>query len=155
MMLDQEKIAEKIMKYCAWRDRCTNEVLRKLTELGATEKLSQKLIKQLTEERFLDDHRFALSFARGKLAHNQWGKMKIVYALRAFQIDKEFIDEAINNLDDDLYHDTMRKLAQKKSASLKRETDHYVKQQKIFAYLASKGFEPHLINDVVKEQLRD
>lgn len=152
IMQDKEKITEKIMKYCAWRDRCTQEVLRKLTEMGASEKLTQNLIQQLKEEKFLNDHRFAISYARGKLANNQWGRIKIRYALSAFQIDKEFIEEALSGLDNDLYDETLERLVQKKLRTLKTGNYHE-KYQKVFTYLSSKGFESDRIREAVNKQL--
>ena len=71
------EIITKLERYCAYQDRCTQEVLTKLRSLQVEEKEAQQILRLLKNDGFVDDERYAQSYIRGKVGLKQWGKQKI------------------------------------------------------------------------------
>lgn len=144
LSLSHEQLLQKAGHFCAWRERCTREVQQKLQSLGASPAQSQKVIAQLMDEGFIDERRFALGFARGKLHNNQWGRVRIAMELRIRGIPEPLLNESLDQLNQQEYEQVLKKEAAKKAASLKGE--HEAKaREKIAAFCIGKGFEPHLV----------
>ena len=65
--LSVEVARVKIESWCAYQDRCTFEVVNKLTSFGLDESQISSLIIHLTETQFLNELRFTESFISGKI----------------------------------------------------------------------------------------
>ncbi len=63
----------KIQRFCAYQDRCHSEVRSKLLDMGVYGDTLEELMADLITERFLDEERFARSFAGGKFRIKHWG----------------------------------------------------------------------------------
>jgi regulatory protein len=149
-MIDSNQLKLKMARFCAWRERCSFESEEKLYQLGATDKQSKELLKWLEEENYLNDERFARSFAQGKFSNNNWGKHRILAELKARKIDQLIILAAINLIDDTQYKQTATRLAKKKWNEIKTE-DSFIKKQKVAAYLVGKGFEMDLVWKILEK----
>lgn len=137
----------KIENWCAYRDRSVEETKQKLFSYGINEQQVQKILSDLHESNFLDDKRFAESFASGKFRIKSWGKTKIYAHLSQKRINKEHIQEALSQIDYDEYVSTAEKLIVKKWGLLEREKDNWTRKQKVIKYLASRGFEFGVIQE--------
>lgn len=149
-MIDNNQLKLKMTRFCAWRERCSHETRQKLIQSGASPRQVKEIIQWLMEENYLNDQRFACSFARGKFAYNHWGKQRISAELKNRQIDPLYITEAIELIDEGDYHDAALMLARKKWKDI-REKDPFIKKQKTAAYLASKGFELDMVWKIVEK----
>lgn len=138
--LSETELISKLEAYCAYQERCLFEIQNKLKQLGAIESDSNKIIGHLSENRFFDQRRFAISFAQGKLRINKWGKAKIKAALIHKFIDKETIKFALESIDYDEYLSILSSLVSRKSSELSKEKDQWSKKQKILRFLISRGF---------------
>ena len=144
-----DKLLEKAKHFCAFRERCTQETSRKLRILGATEQQIEAILAKLRAEGFLDDRRFAMAFAYGKFDNNDWGKVKIRQELSAREIPEDTIALALEEIPETNYIQTLKKLAEKKYASLQiRETENAI--EKTVQYCLQKGFEADLAWNMVK-----
>ncbi len=149
---DQEKdIYRKLGRFCAYRERAELEVWNKLKELEVSESLSFKLIDLLKKDKFLNNKRFARFYAQGKFLNNQWGKIKIRTGLRAKKISTEYIQYAMDRIDDELYLETLDKLIEKKAKSIK-DKQLFVFRKKIVDFLRGKGYEVEICWDLVKKK---
>lgn len=142
---------EKIKHYCAYQERCHSEVRSKLLELKVYGLELENYITILIEENFLNEERYACSYARGKFRFKHWGKTKIKYQLKAKQISTYLINKAMQEIDDEEYWQVLNTLAEKKIQSLHAEKNKFAKISKVRNYLLQKGFEPGLIYEVMKE----
>ena len=104
------------------------------------------------QHNYLNEERYAKSFARGKFSIKNWGKRRIVNDLKFKGVSSYNIKIALKEINDKDYINTLKKIAQKK-AMLIKESNVYKKRNKLSVFLISKGFETDLVYTVVKEIL--
>lgn len=136
---------------CAQSEQCTYDLRVKLYRWGLSSTDSAKIIKQLIETRFVDDARFAVAYCRDKYRFNRWGRLKIVYGLRAKQISNHDIQEALNTIEEDEYEEILVSVIKSKAKTIK-DVDTYEGRTKLFRYAASRGYESSLIAQIIKNQ---
>jgi regulatory protein len=138
----REQIIFKLEAFCAYQERCTQEVRTKLDRLGADESLSIEVIKFLKENRFLDDKRFVEAYVQGKVRIKKWGRQKIKAGLFQKRIDAKLIQEGIYAfISDEEYHLVMESLIERKNRELSTEKNPQIKKQKLMRFLLSRGFQ--------------
>jgi regulatory protein len=137
-------ILHKAQAYCAYQDRCSSEVVQKLRDWGVDQLRIPKILESLTEDKFLDDRRYAESFVSSKFRLKHWGRNKIVYELRLKKIPSDLISQAVESIDENEYSATLQTLIAKKTKEVK-DSDAFRKKQKIARFLISKGFESELV----------
>lgn len=140
----------KLEHYCAYQDRCHQEVNKKLTEMNMVQVSKEVIILHLMEHGFLNEERFAKSFARGKFNIKKWGKQRITSELKAKDISDYNIKEALKEIADEDYLDTFNSLAEKRFIAI-TETNKYKKRKKIADYLLYRGWESTLVYQKVTE----
>ena len=126
------------------------EVAMKLKSWGLIQEAIDLLIVELIQFNFLNEERYARSFARGKFRIKKWGKIKIRMALKKRDINFKCIDLSMLEIDDKTYFNTLKELLQKKNETVK-ETNSYKRKMKLTSYLVSRGYEYDLINDALVE----
>jgi regulatory protein len=141
-----------LRQYCNFQERCHQEVRSKGIKLGFYGATLEELISQMVSEGLLNEERYARSLARGKFRNNQWGKIKIVQALKQHGVSEYSIRKALTELDETEYRQTLAKLIQAKSKSLPAEITPFQKKQKIISYLLQKGFEYEVIQEVLEAE---
>ena len=149
--LSKEQALPKIKQYCTYQERCHAEVKEKLYAFGLYKKDVEQLMSQLIEENYLNEERFAIQYAGGKFRMNQWGRIKIKYALKQKQVSDYCIKKALKEINETDYKKTLQKLAEQKLKTLKSETNIFSKKKKLQNYLLQKGYEGELVREVVNE----
>ena len=104
---------------------------------------------QLIEENYLNEERFAKQYAGGKFRMNQWGRVKIKYALRQKQVSDYSIKKGLKEISEADYKKTLQKLAEQKLKTLKNESNVFSKRKKLQDYLLGKGYEGELVRELV------
>lgn len=148
--ISTKEAIKKLENYCAYQDRCHNEVITKLYNLNIPSNEHDGIIVYLIENKFLNEERFARSFARGKHRISAWGKNRIISELKLRKISSTLIKLALKEITDDLYYETFERISNLKWESLK-DTDIEKKKAKLHAYLYRKGYESDIIYDKIKE----
>lgn len=141
----------KLESFCAYQERCSFEIQTKLSQWNLPPDDTEKLIKHLKDQNFLNDERFAEAFISGKVRIKRWGRIKISRELRMKKISDKLIKETLSSIDETLYFSNLNHLYEKKSNQLLSEKDTYHKKAKIIRFLASKGYEQDLIMDVTSD----
>jgi len=139
--ISNEKALQKLKHYCGYQERSHKEVKQKLYALGLFKKDVEELITRLIEEGYLNEERFSIQFASGKLKIKGWGRQKIKYALQQKGISAFCIIKALNALDHSEYQKIFETLALKKWKALSAEKNNFVKKSKWQQYLLQRGFE--------------
>lgn len=138
----------KAQRYCAYQERCHQEVRNKLYSFGLKKSDVENVIVSLIDSNFINEERFALLFAGGKLRINHWGKMKIELELKARKISPYCIKKALNSITNDEYLSVIEKLIFKREKSIKTTND-FERKSLIGRYLIGRGFESELVWDVL------
>ena len=82
---------------------------------------------------------------------NNLGKNKIKVALKQKQISEYCIKKAMKSIPEDDYEKTAKQLFDKKLQSLQAEKNIFIKKRKLQDYLLQKGFELHLISEMMRQ----
>ena len=141
----------KIAKYCAYQERCHQEVRDKLYTYGLAKEDVELIIYELIEQDFLNEERFALAYVRGKFRHKKWGRTKITLELKRRKISAYCIKKGMREIDEDDYLKTLDELIAKKIASQKA-IKHYQKCYKAVQYVMTKGYESDLAWNIIKSK---
>jgi len=140
---------KKLEHYCAYQDRCHDEVIQKLRNLKMTPEEIDTIVVHLINENFLNEERFACSFARGKHRIKHWGKVRIVRELQLRHISKYNIDKAQKEISEE-YHDNFHNWSEKYWDTL-LETNLLKKKKKWCDYFFRKGFESSLVYEKLQD----
>lgn len=126
--------------YCSKSEHCPAEVREKLRQWGAEADVADRILAALEKARFVDAARFCRAFVRDKYRFNQWGRMKIVQALRMKRLSSEDIESGLAEIDEEEYTDVLKTLLAQKARSLKGGTE-YERNTKLIRFAVSRGFE--------------
>lgn len=145
-----KQVYQKLASFCAYQERTHEEVREKLDQFFVEEEDAEWLVSQLIRDNFLNEERFASSFAGGKFRIKKWGKRKILFELKQKHISERNIQSAIKGIDESEYRSTLKKLAEKKlSAICLKEKKEAFQKKKLAAFLLKKGYEPELVWETV------
>ena len=145
-----KQATKKLENYCAYQDRCHEEVIQKLRSMKMDSDEIDAIIVHLIASNFLNESRFACSFARGKHRIKHWGKIRIVNELKFRKISQYNINLALKEITTEEYEATFHNLAEQNWESI-RELNPLKKRKKFCDYLLRKGFESNLVYEKVKE----
>ena len=148
--LTPDQVLDKMAKYCAYQERCVKDVRDKLKTFEISEEEKAKIIDYLLDNRFVNDERYAKAFVRGKVNQSGWGVNKIRFHLIQKGIDKNIIEEALGQTDEEAYRQRLIDILKTKSKTVKAEND-FEKKRKLATYAMQKGFEGSLVWEVLKE----
>lgn len=142
---------QKLEHYCAYQDRCHQEVIQKMFDLKVPYEDKDEIIIHLIEHNFLNEERFAKSFARGKHNIKNWGRIRIVRELEMRQISSYNIKTALKEIDESDYLSTFGDISEKKWNST-LESNLHKKKKKAGDYLFRLGYEKELIYDFMNSK---
>jgi len=145
-----EEALEKLERYCAFQERCHQEVRSKLLKLGIYGDDLEAIIAQLISDDFLNEERFARTFARGRFRIKKWGRKRIEQELKRRAVPAYSIRKGMEEIEEDEYLRVLAEQAEKKAASLK-ESDAYIRKNKVARYLIGRGYEPQLVWEAIGE----
>ena len=148
--LTPDQVLDKMAKYCAYQERCVKDIKDKLKTFDISEEEKTIILDYLLDNRFANDDRFAKAFVRGKVNQSGWGVNKIRFHLIQKGIDKDIIDEALGQTDNEVYRQRLIDILKTKSKTIKADSD-FEKKRKLAAYAMQKGFEGNLIWEVLKD----
>ena len=141
---------KKMEHYCAYQERCHYEVVEKLKGMRMIPEAIDHIVTHLIQENYLNEERFAKSFARGKFNIKKWGKKRIVLELKQREISAFNIKTALAEIKDEDYHNTLDELAQKRLGQIK-ERNIQKRKKKLADYLLYRGWESHLVYEKLQE----
>ena len=150
-------IKQRALSYLSRRFHSERELLIKLKSKSYDERLIKIVLSDLKEKEFIDDHIFASHFIEEKLSKKKWGINKIKAALFSKGVNGSVIDEVLSKVDNNTSEfDLAFELAEKKLTQLqKRNIEQNKYQQKISAFLISRGFDFETCRAVCNKILKE
>jgi len=148
-----EKALIKVRKICASKETSASDIRHKLHEWKISENDSEKIIQNLYDEKFIDEHRYAMAAVKDKFRLNKWGAYKIKQFLKQKGIPETIINEALKSIDTGDNSEMLEKVL---SAKLKSLTGGPTRENKfkLLRYAQSKGFESEPAMQIIEKLLR-
>jgi len=143
-ILDKKQALAKAESFCVYQERSQKEVRYKLVEWGMRGDELEDILSELIVNNFLNEERFAKSYASGKFNIKKWGRVKIKQGLKLKGVPDRILQKALYSLDDDDYMQTLENLAVKKANTI-TESNPLKRKMKLMTYLQGRGFESDLI----------
>ena len=141
----------KAASFCAYQERTQQEVRQRLDAWDIYGDDAEELIAELITQNYLNEERFATSFAGGKFRIKGWGKRKITQHLKQRGITGRNLETALNDIKPLDYRATLTDLLAKKRRQV-RDDNPLIVKQKLARYALSKGYESSLIWEVLGQE---
>ena len=139
---------KKLEHYCAYQERCHQEVSAKLKSYGMIPAARDQIIGHLIAQNYLNESRFAQSFARGKFRIKKWGKERIERELKFKQISLYNIRLGLKEIDPIAYMETLESLALK-FWEIHTDKSPSFRKKKVYTALKYRGWETEHIFDCI------
>ena len=145
---------ESLMRLCARAERSSGDALRLMKGWEVPSEQRAGVLRQLIEQRFIDDRRYAEAFVREKCNLSAWGEYKIRTALKRKGIADEIIAQALAQLNPEQNRERLTQRLQRKAKSIKYDTIYQLKT-KLIRYGASLGFSLDEVIESADEVIRE
>ncbi len=138
---------------CARSEHCESEIREKLRQLGLGSLNSDEVLRQLVEDDFINNSRYAKAFTNDKFRLGQWGRVKIQAALASKGVSEKDIQAALSEINEKEYRETLARLASAQSDGIDLEV--YRDRAKVIRHLLSRGFESTLVIEAIADLRRE
>ncbi|SEM86308.1 regulatory protein [Prevotella sp. ne3005] len=137
--MNEQEAYLQLAALCAQAEHCEQEMRDKMKRWELDEMVQNRVIDRLTEERYIDNERYARAFVKDKIRYNKWGRRKVQQALWMKRIDTDIQQRVLDEIDEKEYLDVLRPLLKQKRKSIKAGND-YELNQKLVRFALSRGF---------------
>ena len=110
-----DEIKRKLENYCVYQDRCHKEVEQKMWEFHLIPEARELILLSLMKDNFLNEERFAKSYARGKFRIKSWGKQRIVRELKFRDISAYNVKTALKEIKETDYLETIYRITENRN----------------------------------------
>ena len=139
--LTKEKAFERLAGLCARSEQCEVDANKKLISWGINATDRREIIQQLIDQRYIDDTRYARSFALDKARFSYWGPAKIRIELLKKKIKSKLIKEALENVDPSIWREGLWHTVRNKAKNYNLVGEEAIdNSMKLYRYLISRGF---------------
>ncbi|MGV8112405.1 MAG: regulatory protein RecX [Lentimicrobium sp.] len=152
-MKELDKQLSKIRRWCAMQERCLVEVKIHANSLGFPDKNTDKIIKQMIDEGFINEERYAKLYAGGKFRNKKWGRSRIIGELKARQISDAAIKAGLSEIDEEEYRNVIVGMVEHKIVVTDRSNMMLFKHRLAKPAIA-KGYEPELVGEIIDELMK-
>jgi len=146
---ERQKAYHAALRYMSGRPRSEKEVRDRLAAKGFEEEAIVSVLHQLNREGYLDDREFARMWAEQRVHSQKKGRQYVVQELKRKGIGRDRIQEALNQLDEQIEADHAYGLLSSRWPKLSGE--HRAKKQKLLAFLLRKGYTRSVIQQAVRQ----
>jgi len=147
-----DEALKKAQNYCAYQERCIEDVRIKLLAWELEKDQIGEIIKKLEKDNFLSDERFTELYVRSKINQKKWGKLKIYAGLKSKNISNETISDHMAKIDVETYKKNILFLIDDKLKKVE-VLEPFLKKQKVIHYMRSKGYEVGIVNEIFKKAI--
>jgi len=138
-------------KLLAAKPRSIAELSERLLERrGVTDKIVDEIIERLKEYGYLDDERYALSYASLKVKQRPIGRRRLQQELKTKQVPNAVADEALNLVYAETPEEELIDRAIEKRIRLRGSPKTRQDAKSLFDHLLRQGFAFELVSDKVR-----
>lgn len=150
-----KRAKDKALKYLGYKMRSKNQVVEKLKQDDFPDYVITKVINFLQKYNYINDDDFAKAFIKEKVNLKGYGVYKISYDLKKLGVDPQIFEKYLYNTDFINEEEKVKTLLTKKLKGQSLQNLDYKEKQKIYAYLARRGFSYDSINKGFNNLLED
>lgn len=151
---DPDLALSKIESWCAYQERCQQEVRDKLYSWGLWSEAVENIIGELISRNFLNEERFAIAYAGGKFRMKKWGRQKIKNELKKRKVPDVIIRRALKEIGAEDYEAALEKTLASKW-KLEKEKHPLKKKMKVMRYMISRGYEADAVNESISKYVKE
>lgn len=148
---EKQKVLDRLERYCAYQERCHQEVRSKLLKLKVFGDDLEEIMSHLVQKNFLNEERFARAFTRGKFRMKKWGRQRLKTELKRRDISEYCIKKGLSEIPDEDYLNTARELAEKLMRQYSQPLS-FADMQKAKQRMIRRGFEYELVNELISNE---
>lgn len=152
--MDYRQAINKAAALCSRKEYCTFDIRKKLENWNLSDEEVDKAIQCLSNEKFIDDKRYAAYYVRDKFRFNGWGRIKIRFQLRTKGVTSSLIEEALEEINEAEYCEKLAELLHSKKRQIKNK-DQWQTKAALARFAQSRGFEPDLVFKSIDQLLND
>ena len=128
------------LKVIEFKDRTEKEIREKLTQKGYDENITEDEIAFLKDYGFINDLRYAQRFVSDAINLKKWGMARIRAELLRKGVDREIIDNAVEDAFMDIDDDRLLKEMQRRFKN--SDLSNIKERTRIFNFYMRRGFSP-------------
>ena len=147
----REQVFQRAAKLLAAKQRSVEELREKLSATrGATKAIVDEAIARLREYGYLDDAKFAQSYASLRLRERPIGRRRLERDLWLKKIDKKIAGDALDEVFESTPEDDLIDRAIAKRVRLRGKPKTREEARKLFDHLLRQGFDFELVSEKVR-----
>ena len=146
--MDKKEAIHRLQQLCSRSEKCISDVTTKL-RLWNAEKHTEEIVDLLIKEKYIDEQRYSNAFVNDKYKLSKWGRIKIRYSLKSKGIPDEVVEEALQQVDVELYKKTVFDEFEKKWNKINIPEK---RRNSLFSFCAQRGYEQELIYSWMNEK---
>jgi len=147
----RERVFQRAGKLLAAKQRSVEELRERLLEgRGATPQIVDTVIDRLREYGYLDDARFAQSYASLRVQQRPIGRQRLQRDLWLKKIDKQTVDSALDQIFEQTPEEELIQKAIAKRVRLRGKPKTREDAKKLFDHLLRQGFAFELVSEKVR-----
>ncbi len=146
------KARDTAFRYLGFKARTEKELYKKLIEKEYSEEVSQKIVEEMKQYKYIDDETYAQNFLKEQINFKGNGVSKIKFQLSQKGISREII--ALLFAEEDFYEEQIEKakqLIEVKTRRIDLENITDKEKKKVYDFLLRRGYSYSVVNDAFKE----
>lgn len=145
------RVFQRAGKLLAAKARSVEELRERLLEgRGATDSIVETVIERLREYGYLNDARYAQSYASLRVQQRPIGRQRLERDLRMKKVDKQTVDAALDQVFEATPEEDLIDRAIAKRIRLRGRPQTRAEAKKLFDHLLRQGFSFELVGDKVR-----
>lgn len=153
-IITPEKAILRAQALCARQERCSHDIRLKFKQWQLSNNDTEKIIKQLIIDGFINDERYAKMFVRDKSKFSKWGSIKITYTLKSKHFSEDIIRSALDEIDHANDESILKEILLRKMKGIKAKSTYDLKA-KLVRFGISRGFAYEIVNRIASKVIKD
>ena len=145
---------ERAAKLLAAKARSVAELRERLSERCSNKAVVETVIARLREYGYLDDERYALTYASSKVRQSPVGRRRLEQSLAMKKVDRAVADEALDQVFAETPEEDLIDRAIEKRARLRGRPKTRAEAKSLFDHLLRQGFPFEMVSDKVRAASR-
>jgi len=141
---------ERAAKLLAAKARSVAELRERLSERCSNKAVVETVIARLREYGYLDDERYALTYASSKVRQSPVGRRRLEQSLAMKKVERSVADEALNQVFAETPEEELIDRAIEKRVRLRGRPKTRAEAKSLFDHLLRQGFPFELVSDKVR-----